>query len=195
MIFPDAGPRLYTLPPGVEFPDRLAEGLIARLAGQPPEAMARVTVFLNTNRMRRRLRAAFHARGALILPRLRVVTDLADDPLLIGAGERVSPLGRRLELAVLIDRLLTAQPDLAPRAALYELADSLAGLMDELRAEDVSPETLAALDMAHARGVMAQLAALRAAGKSVVVVLHDINHAAVWADHIVALKDGALAAE
>ncbi len=147
MIFPDARPRLYTLPPGVDFPERLAEGLIARHAGQPPEAMARVTVFLNTNRMRRRLRAAFHARGALILPRLRVVTDLADDPLLIGAGERVSPLGRRLELAVLIDRLLTAQPDLAPRAALYELADSLAGLMDELRAEDVSPETLAALDM------------------------------------------------
>ena len=56
-------------------------------------------------------------------------------------------------------------------------------------------EPLAALDMAHARGVMAQLAALRDAGKSVVVVLHDINHAAVWADHIVALKDGALAAE
>ena len=27
------------------------------------------------------------------------------------------------------------------------------------------------------------------------VVLRDINHAAVWADHIVALKDGALAAE
>lgn len=56
-------------------------------------------------------------------------------------------------------------------------------------------EPLAALDMAHARGVMAQLAALRAAGKSVVVVLHDINHAAVWADHIVALKEGKLAAE
>lgn len=56
-------------------------------------------------------------------------------------------------------------------------------------------EPLAALDMAHARGVMAQLAALRDAGKSVVVVLHDINHAAAWADHIVALKDGQLAAE
>lgn len=56
-------------------------------------------------------------------------------------------------------------------------------------------EPLAALDMAHARAVMAQLAALRDTGKSVVVVLHDINHAAVWADHIVALKDGQLAAE
>lgn len=56
-------------------------------------------------------------------------------------------------------------------------------------------EPLAALDMAHARGVMARLAALRDGGHSVVVVLHDINHAAAWADHIIALKDGRLAGE
>lgn len=55
-------------------------------------------------------------------------------------------------------------------------------------------EPLAALDMAHARGVMARLAALRDAGRSVVVVLHDINHAAVWADHVVAMKAGRIAA-
>lgn len=56
-------------------------------------------------------------------------------------------------------------------------------------------EPLAALDMAHARGVMAHLARLRAQGRSVVVVLHDINHAAVWADHVVAMKAGRIAAE
>ncbi|MDR7123960.1 ATP-binding cassette domain-containing protein [Pseudotabrizicola sp. 4114] len=56
-------------------------------------------------------------------------------------------------------------------------------------------EPLAALDMAHARGVMARLAGLRDAGRSIVVVLHDINHAAVWADHIVAMKSGRIAAE
>ncbi|RGP36607.1 iron ABC transporter ATP-binding protein [Pseudotabrizicola alkalilacus] len=56
-------------------------------------------------------------------------------------------------------------------------------------------EPLAALDMAHARGVMARLAGLRDAGRSIVVVLHDINHAAVWADHIVAMKAGRIAAE
>ncbi|WP_050526427.1 iron ABC transporter ATP-binding protein [Pseudorhodobacter aquimaris] len=56
-------------------------------------------------------------------------------------------------------------------------------------------EPLAALDMAFARRIMAQLVTLRAAGRSVVVVVHDINHAAVWADHIVAMKAGRIAAE
>lgn len=56
-------------------------------------------------------------------------------------------------------------------------------------------EPLAALDMAHARAVMACLAALRIAGRGIVCVLHDINHAAAWADHIVALKHGQVVAE
>lgn len=56
-------------------------------------------------------------------------------------------------------------------------------------------EPLAALDMAYARRVMAQLVTLRDAGRSIVVVLHDINHAAVWADHVVAMKAGRIAAE
>ncbi|WP_376872648.1 ABC transporter ATP-binding protein [Albirhodobacter sp. R86504] len=56
-------------------------------------------------------------------------------------------------------------------------------------------EPLAALDMAHARGVMAHLALLRDLGRSIVVVLHDINHAAAWSDHIVAMKAGEIAAQ
>lgn len=56
-------------------------------------------------------------------------------------------------------------------------------------------EPLAALDMAHARAVMAKLVGLRATGRSVVVVLHDINHAAAWADHVIALKAGRVVAE
>lgn len=148
MMFAHPGPRLYALPPGADFPARLAEGLIERLGAGPPERLARVTVFVNTQRMRRRLRDWFQARGPGFLPRLRVVTDLAEDPVLVGAGRRVSALGRRLELAVLIDRLLSREPDLAPRSALYDLADSLAALMDEVRAEGVSPAALHRLDMA-----------------------------------------------
>ena len=56
-------------------------------------------------------------------------------------------------------------------------------------------EPLAALDMSHARRLMQELAALRDGGKSVVLVLHEINHAAAWADHVVAMKGGRIVAE
>lgn len=55
-------------------------------------------------------------------------------------------------------------------------------------------EPLAALDMAHARSLMERLAALRDQGRSVVMVVHEINFAAAWADHVVALKAGRVAA-
>lgn len=151
MIFPEPGPRVFALPPGADFPTRLATGLRARLTGQPPEAMAGVTVFLNTQRMRRRVLDALTGGGATILPRLRLVTELGADPLL-GGGAAVSPLARRLELAVLVDRLLAAEPGLAPRSALFDLADSLAGLMDEMRAEAVAPERVIGLDVSSHAG-------------------------------------------
>lgn len=56
-------------------------------------------------------------------------------------------------------------------------------------------EPLAALDMAHARALMLRLAALRDQGRSIVLVVHDINYAAAWADHVVALKSGRIAAK
>ncbi len=56
-------------------------------------------------------------------------------------------------------------------------------------------EPLAALDMAHARALMQELAVLRNGGRSVVMVLHEVNHAAAWADHVVAMKAGRIVAE
>jgi len=147
MMFPDPGPRVFHLPPGVDFAPALVAGLRARLDGSPPEAMAGVTLYLNTNRMRRRVREAFIATGPGFLPRLHVLTDLTEGMALPGIAAAVSPLRRRLELSQLIARLLDAQPDLAPRAALYDLADSLATLMDEMQGEAVAPETIAALDV------------------------------------------------
>ncbi|ARU01159.1 ABC transporter ATP-binding protein [Yoonia vestfoldensis] len=56
-------------------------------------------------------------------------------------------------------------------------------------------EPLNALDPRHARDLMARLHGLsRNAARSVVIVLHDINAAAGWADRIVALKDGRILA-
>ncbi|HRO16210.1 MAG TPA: DUF2218 domain-containing protein, partial [Paracoccus sp. (in: a-proteobacteria)] len=36
---------------------------------------------------------------------------------------------------------------------------------------------------------------VRGSGRSVVTVVHEANYAAAWADHVVAMKDGAVAAE
>ena len=57
-------------------------------------------------------------------------------------------------------------------------------------------EPLNNLDMAHAVTMMKLLRrAVDERGKTVVVVLHDINFAACYADHIIAMKDGAVAHE
>lgn len=57
-------------------------------------------------------------------------------------------------------------------------------------------EPLNNLDMAHARALMRHLAALvRDQGKSIAVVVHEINYAAAWADHIIAMKNGRILAE
>lgn len=53
-------------------------------------------------------------------------------------------------------------------------------------------EPLNNLDMPHARALMQRLDGLRQSGKSIVIVVHDVNYAAQWADHVVALRAGRL---
>lgn len=139
---------VHTLPPGVDFPAELVAGLCGHLKGSPPEAMARVTVYLNTARMLMRVREAFIRRAPVLLPRLRLITALADDPAL-GLPAATPPLRRRLELARLVSGLLHAQPDLAPRSAVFDLADSLAALMDEMQSEGVGIDRLMGLDVSN----------------------------------------------
>jgi ATP-dependent helicase/nuclease subunit B len=154
MMFQD-DPRaahLFALPPGADFPVALAAGLAARLAPMAPEARARVTVLVNSARMRNALRAALMAQGPGLLPRLRLVTE----PLVFEGATALppplSPLRRRLELAQWIEQLLTAAPDLAPRSALYDLADSLARLFAEMQAEGVPLARLRDLDVSRHSG-------------------------------------------
>jgi ATP-dependent helicase/nuclease subunit B len=148
-LTPDVfAPPLFALPPGVDFPAELVSGLLDRMAGQPPEALARVTLILNTQRMRRRVTESFQAHGARLLPRLLLLTDVtALGNVVLPAP--VSPLRRRLELSVLLDGLLRTGTTHFPRAALYDLADSLASLMDEMEGEGVSADRVAGLDVAN----------------------------------------------
>ena len=141
-------PNLFALPPGADFPAELVAGLLQRGKGKPPEALARVTLIVNTQRMRRRVGEVFQASGARLLPRILLVTETA--PLAdLALPAPISPLRRRLELSVLLDRLLATGTTHFPRTALYDLADSLATLMEEMQGEGVSPARIAALDVAN----------------------------------------------
>lgn len=159
MFEPADRPRLFGVAPGVDFPAALVAGLRTRLHGQPPEAMARVQLIVNTRRMARRIRALFDQGPACLLPRIGLVTDLGERWDMAHIPPAVPALRRRLELIRLISALLDQQPDLAPRTSLYDLADSLAALMDEMQGEGVSPEVIGDLDVSDQSGHWARIRA------------------------------------
>jgi ATP-dependent helicase/nuclease subunit B len=138
---------VFGQPPGADFPRLFIDGLQMRLAGQPPEAIARVTVFVNTQRMRRAMLRHLTAGRAALLPKIRLVTDLAHDVIHHDVPPPVSALRRRLELSQLVRALLDRAPTLAAPSSIFDLADSLAALMDEMRGEGVPPERIAGLDV------------------------------------------------
>ncbi len=148
MFDPQTHARFFGLPLGGNYPQQFVDGLIARMEGAPPHEMAKVEVYLNTSRMMRHVRAAFDARGARLLPRLRLLTDLAHSAV----GDlppAVPSLRRRLELAQLVSGLTQNMPDFAAGSNLYSLADSLKGLLAEMQQEGVHPSKLAQLNIAE----------------------------------------------
>ena len=152
-MFEETGvPRVFGVPLGVDFPQALVQGLMDRHRDQPPEALARVQLIVNTRRMARRVRALFDAKPALLLPRISLVTDLGEHWDLARIPDAIPPLRRRLELVQLLSSLLERQPDLAPRSSLFDLADSLARLMDEMHGEGVSPDAIDRLDVTDQSG-------------------------------------------
>ena len=149
MFEPTDKPRMYGLPPGADFPRLLVDGLIERTAHLPPEALGRVTLIVNTRRMARRIRSLLDAGPARLVPRIQLVTDLGESAALGMIPAPVSPLRRRLGLVQLVAALLEQEPDLAPRAALYDLADSLAQVFEEMRGEGVSFDDIRQIDVSQ----------------------------------------------
>jgi double-strand break repair protein AddB len=137
---------VFALPPGADFPAALVDGLLARYGRLPPEDFARIELWVNTRRMERRIAALFPDHGARLLPRIRLIPDLGRDLVDPDLPPSVPPIRRRLDLARLVQALLDADPDLAPRAALYDLADSLATLLDEMQGEGVGRAGIARID-------------------------------------------------
>ena len=148
-VFERPGPHVFALPIGTDFATQLVQGIKERFAGQPPDLLARTRLFVNSQRMLRRVTDAFVAAEAGFLPQMLVVTELDKWADLADFPAEISPLRRQLELAKLIDALLRTQPDLAPRSALFDLAESLATLLGEMQEEGVSTLDIARLDVAN----------------------------------------------
>lgn len=152
MFNPSDNPRVYGVAIGCDFSKALYDGLVERFADLAPEDIAKVEVYVSTRRMQRRLVALFHDGSALLLPRIKLITDLGLDVGLRDIEPAVAPLKRRLEVAQLVKKLLETDPTLASQDSAFDLADSLVALMGEMQGEGVAPETIAALDVTDQSG-------------------------------------------
>ncbi len=184
---------VFAQPPGADFAAALVAGLLDRLDGQPPEALAGVTLIVNTERMRRRVEALLSDGPPRLLPRILTLSDLST--LHPDAGIAAVPaLRRKLELMQLVRRLLKTDPGLGDLAAAPALADSLLALVDEMEAEGVAADALRTLDVPFLGGHWQQslrfldiatgyLAAGGGAGGTGVRLRHAVDWLArAWAD-------------
>lgn len=152
MFEPCPNPRFFGVAPGVDFASAVVKGLQTRLSNEPPEAMARVDLYVNTRRMARRIRDLFDQGPNGFLPNIKLITDLGRDPAALHIPPAVPPLRRRLELVQLLSGLLESQPDLAPRSSLFDLSDSLMKLAEEMQGEGVPPDVIRNLDVTDQSG-------------------------------------------
>ncbi len=133
---------LFALPCGADFAAAFAEGLMRRMRGQPPEAMAAITIYVNAGRTLTDLRRALLAHGPMLLPRIQLID-------IIGGASLTPPLARRLELGRLVNAALSRQPDLAQGQSVPRLSASLAHLMSEMQEEGLDAGSLGLIDVSE----------------------------------------------
>ena len=154
-------PKVFTIPAGEAFVDRLVEGLVRRV-GSNPLALAEAEVLVPTRRAVRTLRDAFLRRsveGALLLPRIRPIGDIDEEELVLdGAVEGLDlpPAIDGLKRELLLARLVSAEraKSGAPidMSQAFDLAADLARLIDRMATERIDPaglEDLAPEDLAE----------------------------------------------
>ncbi|MEM9248288.1 MAG: double-strand break repair protein AddB [Pseudomonadota bacterium] len=140
-------PGLFGVPPGADFATAVIAGLEERYADASPEVWGSMTLIVNAGRMARLLRSRFDAGPPRLVPRILAVSEL--DPLARGVDvpSSMPRLTLVLHLAQLLDALTDSQQDLAPKPAIFDLAHSLADLIDELEGEGHGADTLDQIDV------------------------------------------------
>lgn len=137
---------LYALPPGIDFGLEVLRGLRQRY-----DTLQDAVIYVNTRRLQRRLTELMLDGSPQVLPRIKLITDIASDPLLGTMPPAVSALRRKLELSRLVRRLVEAEQDIG-RSAIYAVTDSLMSLINEMQDEGVDPAVLDTLDVADESG-------------------------------------------
>ena len=148
MFQPAPNPRVFAQPFGCDFLADFLTHLHQRLKNHPPETMTDIDIFVNAQRLKRRLLSMLSQNNAGFLPRIHLITHLHNyqkNPIISPAEN--PPLRRRLLLAQTVRTLLQNQPDIAPPAASYDLADSLAGLLDEMHEHGVPADIFETLTL------------------------------------------------
>jgi double-strand break repair protein AddB len=140
-------PRLFAQDLGTDFPDAVVRGIRQRMANKPPEETAKVTLIVNTARMRRRVQKLFSKSGAGFLPRILLLTDI--ESLLPGPPPPPArpALVRQLQLAELLTPIIKDRPEFAPKSSVFSLANSLSTLMDEMQGEGSDIAAIENLDV------------------------------------------------
>ncbi len=153
-----SGPNLFTIAAGADFAEGLAKGLIARV-GSDPLTLSRAIIYLPTRRAARGFGDAF-ARllgGSALLPQFRALGDSEEDDLVFDALSEgldlppaIDPIRRQLLLAPLVRRWdERARGGTLNAAQSMALAESLAGVMDEIERQGVTLENLEAMAPAN----------------------------------------------
>ncbi len=154
MFQPAPKPRVFAQPFGCDFLADFLTHLHQRLKNQPPEAMADIDIFVNSSPLKNRLQTMLYENNTGFLPRIHLITHLHDyqkNPIALPVQTSISHrrmiLRRRLILAQDVRALLKTQSDIAPPAASYDLADSLAGLLDEMHEHGVPADIFETLPL------------------------------------------------
>jgi ATP-dependent helicase/nuclease subunit B len=150
---------IYTMPAGADFLKSLSGELLTRYRSDIL-ALGRLTIFLPTRRAHRELSKAFlsHSDTPMLLPRMKVLGDIdeedaldlenilpGDDPSFQSIPQAISSLRRRFWLARLAREFYSKinPQDTSPAwHSCLAAADALAGLMDALHAEEITPDKI-----------------------------------------------------
>lgn len=154
-----AGPKLFTIPPGIPFAPALCAGVIER-AGPGSFAFADTLILVPTRRATRALREAFAEilKRPTLLPRIVALADVDEEIELSGLDEglgdlpAIAPLRRKLLLATLVQHWGAAKRSPIPLHHALNSAGELGGFLDEAmtqgadlaRLADLAPVEMAA---------------------------------------------------